>query len=49
MKKIMSKIIDYVKNKGWKAALAIFLFYLVRDVSLYIILPWLVVKNIIIF
>ena len=40
---------NFIKKYGWKAAVGIFFYYLIRDVSLYIILPWLVVKNIITF
>jgi len=31
----------FLKEKGWKAVLVFFLFYLVRDTFLYIIIPWL--------
>ena len=30
-----------LSEKGWKVLLAFFLFYLVRDSILYIIIPWL--------
>jgi len=38
--KIVKKIRDLIKKYGWKAAVGIFLYYLIRDVSLYILLPW---------
>ncbi len=33
------------KNYGWKLGVAIFLYYLIRDVTLYIILPYLIYKG----
>ncbi len=33
------------KKYGWKLGLAIFLYYLIRDVTLYIILPYLIYKG----
>jgi hypothetical protein len=30
---------------GWKFFAAIFIYYLVRDVTLYILLPWYIAKN----
>ena len=33
------------KKYGWKVGLAIFLYYLIRDVTLYIILPYLIMKG----
>ena len=44
--KVKNKIINYIKKHGWKAAVTIFVFYLIRDVSLYILLPWLIAKKI---
>lgn len=35
-----------VKAAGWKVILAIFVFYLVRDVTLYILIPYLIAKGI---
>jgi hypothetical protein len=32
---------SFVKQKGWKFVIAFFLFYLVRDGILYIIIPYL--------
>jgi hypothetical protein len=37
----------FIKEKGWKILLAIFLFYLVRDTILYIIIPVLIARGII--
>ena len=45
--KIKNISIDFTKKHGWKAAVGIFFYYLIRDVSLYIILPWYVAKNLI--
>jgi len=42
--RIFSKIRSLIKKYGWKAGVAIFLYYLIRDVFLYILLPYLVVK-----
>ena len=42
--KIFLKIKSLIKKYGWKAGVAIFLYYLVRDVFLYILLPYLVIK-----
>lgn len=33
------------KKYGWKLGVAIFLYYLIRDVTLYIILPYLIYKG----
>ena len=33
------------KNYGWKLGVAIFLYYLIRDVTLYIIVPYLIYKG----
>ena len=43
---IYLKIKEYIKKNGFKAALLIFLFYLIRDVVLYILLPYLIYKGI---
>ena len=32
---------------GWKIFLLIFVFYLVRDITLYIVLPWLIARGVI--
>ena len=36
-----------IKQKGWKIFLIIFLYYLVRDTLLYVIIPLLIAKGII--
>jgi hypothetical protein len=36
-----------LKPYGWRVVVAIVLFYLVRDIALYIVLPYLVVNNLI--
>ena len=45
--KIKNRIFGLYKKYGWKAVAGIFLYYLVRDVSLYIVLPYLIAKKII--
>tara|TARA_B100001123_G_C14503393_1_gene707235 strand:+ start:277 stop:426 length:150 start_codon:yes stop_codon:yes gene_type:complete len=45
--KIKNKISSLFKKYGWKAAVGIFLYYLIRDVSLYILLPWYIAKNLV--
>jgi len=37
----------FLKQYGWKVVAAVFLFYLIRDSILYIIIPYLVINNII--
>jgi|TARA_B100000035_G_C20695182_1_gene420141 hypothetical protein len=34
-----------LKEKGWKILIAFFIFYLIRDVSLYVIIPYLAVTG----
>ena len=36
----------FIKKKGWRFLVAFFLFYLIRDVTLYIILPWFVINKV---
>ena len=47
----LRKIINYftcvIRKHGWKATIGIFVFYLVRDVTLYILLPWVIANNLI--
>tara|TARA_X000000368_G_C22997312_1_gene697274 strand:+ start:743 stop:907 length:165 start_codon:yes stop_codon:yes gene_type:complete len=45
--KFKNRILGLFEKYGWKAAVGIFLYYLIRDVSLYIILPWLIAKKMI--
>ena len=33
------------KKYGWKVGLAIFMYYLIRDVTIYIILPYLIMRG----
>ena len=33
------------KKYGWKVGLAIFMYYLIRDVTLYIIFPYLIMRG----
>ena len=35
------------KKYGWKVGVALFMYYLIRDVILYIIIPYLVVKGLV--
>ncbi len=35
----------FIREKGWKVVVAIFLYYLVRDTTLYIIIPFLVAQG----
>lgn len=35
----------FIKQKGWKFLVGFILFYLIRDVTLYIIIPYLIVDN----
>ena len=44
--KIFKKLKGYVRKYGWKAAVAIFFGYLIRDVILYIIIPYFIAKSI---
>jgi len=43
--KIKNKYKELFKKYGWKFAVGIFLYYLIRDVSLYILLPWYLARN----
>ena len=36
----------FIKEKGWKIVAIFFLYYLIRDTTLYIIIPYLVINNI---
>ena len=38
---------DLFKQYGWKVGVALFLYYLIRDVILYIIIPYFVVRGLI--
>jgi len=40
IKKIKDKISSLITKYGWKAAVGIFFYYLIRDVTLYILIPW---------
>ena len=40
LKKIKKKIAGLINKYGWKAAVGIFFYYLIRDVTLYILIPW---------
>ncbi len=36
-----------IKSAGWKVFALIFLYYLIRDVTLYILIPYLIAKGVI--
>ena len=36
---------DLFKKYGWKVGVALFFYYLIRDVSLYIIIPYLIYQG----
>ena len=36
-----------IREKGWTVVLAFFIFYLIRDSILYLIIPYLMMKNVI--
>ena len=36
---------EFIKTLGWKVLLGIFLFYLIRDVFLYLLIPYLVARG----
>jgi len=38
---------SFIRQKGWKVVFAIFLFYLIRDGIVYLLIPYLIVNNII--
>ena len=46
MQKIKKKYRELFKKYGWKLAIGIFFYYLIRDVSLYILLPWFLANQI---
>jgi hypothetical protein len=37
----------FIKEKGWKIVAIFFLYYLIRDTTLYVIIPYLVINNIV--
>lgn len=37
---------SFIKQKGWKFFIGLILFYLVRDVTLYIIIPYFAITKI---
>ena len=38
---------DLFRQYGWKVGVVLFLYYLIRDVTLYIIIPYLIFKGLI--
>lgn len=43
--KIKNKFQSIYKKYGWKAVIGIFAYYLVRDITLYIIIPYYVLAK----
>ena len=41
------EIMEHVKKKGWRWVLVVVAFYAIRDVILYIILPYLALRGVI--
>jgi len=39
------KFKELLSKYGWKLAVVVFFAYLVRDVTLYILLPWFIARN----
>ena len=37
---------SFLQKKGWKVVIAFFLFYLIRDVTLYIVIPYFAITKI---
>ena len=54
MEAIVKNIVLYIpkrmkmlfKKYGWRAAVGIFMYYLIRDITLYIIVPYFIYKGI---
>ena len=40
-----NRIKDLFKKYGWKAAVGIFFYYLIRDVTLYILIPYFLASS----
>ena len=38
---------EFIRQKGWKIVAGIFIYYLIRDSILYILIPYLIINNII--
>jgi len=45
MYKIKNIIKENIKKYGWKLGVIIFFYYLIRDLSLYVVLPWYLAKT----
>ena len=43
-KKIIHRFYALISKHGWKAAVGIFMFYLIKG-SLWIIVPWIIAKS----
>jgi hypothetical protein len=41
------QIMEHVKKRGWRWVLVVVAFYAIRDVILYIILPYLAIRGVI--
>ena len=42
---MIKKIKELFAKYGWKFGVVIFMYYLIRDVTLYILLPWFIARN----
>lgn len=42
------EIFSYLKKKGWRWVLLVFIFYAIRDTVLYIIIPYLALRGILV-
>jgi hypothetical protein len=42
-----SGLVGLARKKGWRILVALFLFYLIRDSFLYLLLPWLIARGLI--
>ena len=45
--RMKKRIKELFKKYGWKLGVAIFVGYLIRDVALYIVLPYLIARSLI--
>ena len=45
LSKIKKRLRPFFIKYGWKGVIAVILFYLVRDLTIYVLLPYLVVRG----
>jgi len=43
---MIDKLKHYIKKYGWRAFAGIFVYYLVRDLTLYVFIPYFIVSKI---